>query len=675
MTAYADDDRAIWKELRRELVTEGFSSSTIHKYKGLIKAYIKELAERGLLDEGDPYEQGRPHDRYHQGAVAMPGYGQSKLVFSSPYESTTEAVSENGREAVSNQERPDSEREGHKRNPREADIAPMQAERDTVSVQREANEDPEGNLRRLHSHVQSAEPIHGRQEQGERDRVQARQRHEQENSERLQTAEQLEKLSLADNASLGNMTSLQMIGTNSEPSSCEFENGIGYDTAWSRLRPGDDACNSEPPPWLCDRANYKLHFDGPSHLAYILVAAPYGICIAAPSSATSEIPYVNVSLVWWHFRLRIENIDKFLSASDVSRVLNTDAEIEPLIRRNVERLYALWHASTNILAHIIPSEVIFASDEYPLVSHHRSFLEHVMKGAWEEEAFMEIYDRILEWILDYELNDGLTTFTSVLQWLNLTRLDTEATYECLPRTPSGIYSSFEPWDPIGSDTRPHVEATVADAYLIARRCEAVETHVKKTRTTWSRFEASLASAPYSLQLKTWRRYYYIKIEPVCREFLSGLLASDSKANANTLGMLQEWVQEHYVTNLMHFDMQGRPDLEKVRQEGLREAYGLIEDMRERKHTLKALAQLASIECLLYSELKPKCMHLMSYPPETVTVREVEYQILSETLLSRVILELDAVVTTGNRELVAAKRKQLVWDTQAMLSELDAARKR
>lgn len=53
LTAYADDDRAVWKEFRRELLEGGFSSSVIQKHKRLIKAYIEELGSRGLFDEED----------------------------------------------------------------------------------------------------------------------------------------------------------------------------------------------------------------------------------------------------------------------------------------------------------------------------------------------------------------------------------------------------------------------------------------------------------------------------------------------------------------------------------------------------------------------------------------------------------------------------------------------
>lgn len=51
LTAYPDDDKAVWKDFRRELVVEGFSSSVIDKNKHLIKAYIRELGARGLLDD------------------------------------------------------------------------------------------------------------------------------------------------------------------------------------------------------------------------------------------------------------------------------------------------------------------------------------------------------------------------------------------------------------------------------------------------------------------------------------------------------------------------------------------------------------------------------------------------------------------------------------------------
>lgn len=48
-TTYADDDKAVWKEFRKELIEEGFSSSIMRKHKLLIKAYIKELGIENCL--------------------------------------------------------------------------------------------------------------------------------------------------------------------------------------------------------------------------------------------------------------------------------------------------------------------------------------------------------------------------------------------------------------------------------------------------------------------------------------------------------------------------------------------------------------------------------------------------------------------------------------------------
>ena len=84
LTAYADDDRAVWKEFRRELLEDGFSSSVIRKHKGLIKAYIEELGSRGLLDEDDPNEEEEEESLYRdfkstiEGATAHDSNSQSK---------------------------------------------------------------------------------------------------------------------------------------------------------------------------------------------------------------------------------------------------------------------------------------------------------------------------------------------------------------------------------------------------------------------------------------------------------------------------------------------------------------------------------------------------------------------------------------------------------------------
>jgi hypothetical protein len=51
LTSYSGDDKGVWKELRRELILEGFASPRIRQYKAMIMDYIKEVGERGLLDD------------------------------------------------------------------------------------------------------------------------------------------------------------------------------------------------------------------------------------------------------------------------------------------------------------------------------------------------------------------------------------------------------------------------------------------------------------------------------------------------------------------------------------------------------------------------------------------------------------------------------------------------
>jgi hypothetical protein len=48
---YSEDDPAIWKELRRQLVHGGYNSHTIQENFESIKAYVRELGDRGVLDD------------------------------------------------------------------------------------------------------------------------------------------------------------------------------------------------------------------------------------------------------------------------------------------------------------------------------------------------------------------------------------------------------------------------------------------------------------------------------------------------------------------------------------------------------------------------------------------------------------------------------------------------
>lgn len=52
-TSYADDDKDVWRKFRRELIKEGFKSSTIEKHKPIIVGYLTELGSRGAFDRID----------------------------------------------------------------------------------------------------------------------------------------------------------------------------------------------------------------------------------------------------------------------------------------------------------------------------------------------------------------------------------------------------------------------------------------------------------------------------------------------------------------------------------------------------------------------------------------------------------------------------------------------
>ena len=68
LTAYSNDDRAVWKELRRELVKENIvPSDIISRNKDLITRFIRELGEQGVLDDPET------HDSDPKGSAEDPG--------------------------------------------------------------------------------------------------------------------------------------------------------------------------------------------------------------------------------------------------------------------------------------------------------------------------------------------------------------------------------------------------------------------------------------------------------------------------------------------------------------------------------------------------------------------------------------------------------------------------
>ena len=57
LTTYKDDDKAVWREFRRELIGTGIGSREIHKYSAALKTYLSRLQRDGLLDEEVPPER------------------------------------------------------------------------------------------------------------------------------------------------------------------------------------------------------------------------------------------------------------------------------------------------------------------------------------------------------------------------------------------------------------------------------------------------------------------------------------------------------------------------------------------------------------------------------------------------------------------------------------------
>jgi hypothetical protein len=51
LSTYAEDDKEVWREFRRELIGLGFRSKALDRHKDLLRAYMLKLDESGLLDE------------------------------------------------------------------------------------------------------------------------------------------------------------------------------------------------------------------------------------------------------------------------------------------------------------------------------------------------------------------------------------------------------------------------------------------------------------------------------------------------------------------------------------------------------------------------------------------------------------------------------------------------
>ncbi|KAI4226874.1 MAG: hypothetical protein L6R36_002861 [Xanthoria steineri] len=85
LTTYTNDDRDAWRELRRRLIKAGFRDSLVRKHMDTIMAYVKELGDKGALDDTIDDEVGSPTDLTHEPDDSERSWGADQRAGSSSY--------------------------------------------------------------------------------------------------------------------------------------------------------------------------------------------------------------------------------------------------------------------------------------------------------------------------------------------------------------------------------------------------------------------------------------------------------------------------------------------------------------------------------------------------------------------------------------------------------------
>ena len=65
MTTYANDDKGVWREFRRDMISSGIRSSDIHRYSSALRTHLARLERDGMLEEPIP-EGSLDEEREHK---------------------------------------------------------------------------------------------------------------------------------------------------------------------------------------------------------------------------------------------------------------------------------------------------------------------------------------------------------------------------------------------------------------------------------------------------------------------------------------------------------------------------------------------------------------------------------------------------------------------------------